>query len=76
MTDSEPRISITEEEYVDLLMAKCELRHLECSGVDNWQGYGEDYKGLVRRKKEYLHKKLPKLTAEEYISRLELDEVE
>lgn len=75
MMDSETRISINEEQYVQLLMDQCELVHLQCIGVDNWEGYGEDHKGLVQLKKEVLYEKLPKLTAEEYITKLGLDEV-
>lgn len=76
MMDSETRISISEEQYVQLLMDQCELVHLQSNGVDNWEWYGEDYKGLVQLKKDVLHEKLPKLAAEEHITRLGLNEVD
>lgn len=33
-------ITITQEEYENLLDAERKLSALECAGVDNWEGYG------------------------------------
>lgn len=43
-------ISITEKEYVDLIVDSEKLSLLEGAGVDNWEGYSEalfpdEYKG-------------------------------
>jgi hypothetical protein len=32
-------MEITKEEYEALLEDQKQLRHLECNGVDNWEGF-------------------------------------
>jgi len=34
-------VTISKEEYVDLLVSSERLSRLECGGVDNWEWYGE-----------------------------------
>jgi len=34
-------VTISKEDYVDLLVASEKLSRLECGGVDNWEWYGE-----------------------------------
>ena len=34
-------VSITQEEYFELVESKQKLDALEAAGVDNWEGYGD-----------------------------------
>ena len=36
-----PTVTITQQEYAELLIAADKLRRLENGGVDNWEWYGE-----------------------------------
>lgn len=40
-----PSVTISKEEYIDLLIASERLSRLECGGVDNWEWYGESLNG-------------------------------
>jgi len=45
-------ITITEQEYNELIEASQKLNALECAGVDNWEGYSEGMKLLGQWKQE------------------------